>query len=333
MPGRLRGLLREPGGHLTCWDEWTTRLRVRRPVHVCTACARHACMHRRTCTPAPPAPPHRMRPCTAAGLHAHLSLELALGLLGGPRLSALASHAGQSLPCYVSAAAAQPAAAQPGPLPVSAGTCAGRALIGRAATVRGGGLTYTIDVGTGTRSASSTMCTREPPQGSAAHRRSASSSSTTLSGLAGPPRASGSALGLQPAWVPANGSAAHRQTGSRPACACACTSETTACTSGLTRTQSTAGGSQRHRAAIDRAPSVKERRAEAAERAHELGTAGHRCEQVKNEYLPLLLACCYADDPARGGSRRGSHRQAQYRHRCLPRAFRLANQLTSLPAD
>ena len=193
-------------------------------------------MHRRTCTPAPPAPPHRTRPCTTAGLLAHLPLELALGLLGGPRLSALASHAGQSLPCYVSAAAAQPAAAQPGPLPVSAGTCAGRALAGRAATVRGGGLTYTIGVGTGTRSASSTMCARVPPQGSAAHR----------------------------------------QTGSRPACVCACNSVATACLSGLTRTQSAGGGSQRHRVAVDRAPSAKERRAEAAERAHVLGTAGHR---------------------------------------------------------
>ena len=81
------------------------------------------------------APPHlhHRTAATAARLHtvitytrAGLTLELELGLLGGPRLSKLPNHAGQTLPHYAAAAAA-PA--------------------GRSATMRGGGLTYPASIG------------------------------------------------------------------------------------------------------------------------------------------------------------------------------------------
>ena len=97
--------------------------------------------------------------CTTAPLHlrlvhaAGLSLELELGLLGGPRLRSLPSHAGQTLPHYAAAAAA-PAGRLATRLEPGTSTRSrrrsrrrSRALtLTRSATMRGGGLTYPTSV-------------------------------------------------------------------------------------------------------------------------------------------------------------------------------------------
>ena len=94
------------------------------PVHCRTPPRTPACapphLHQRTAATA--ARQHTVITYTPAGL----TLELELGLLGGPRLSKLPNHAGQTLPHYAAAAAA-PA--------------------GRSATMRGGGLTYPASIG------------------------------------------------------------------------------------------------------------------------------------------------------------------------------------------
>jgi len=110
-----------------------------------TSPAQPAARPRSACATAPP----HLRLVHAAGL----PLELELGLLGGPRLRSLPSHAGQTLPHYAAAAAAPAGRSatrfEPGTSTRSRRRSRrrNRALTPtRSATMRGGGLTYPTSV-------------------------------------------------------------------------------------------------------------------------------------------------------------------------------------------
>ena len=114
-------------------------------VHRRTRAAHPAARPRSACATAPP----HLRLVHAAGL----PLELELGLLGGPRLRSLPSHAGQTLPHYAAAAAAPAGRSatrfEPGTSTRSRRRSRrrNRALTPtRSATMRGGGLTYPTSV-------------------------------------------------------------------------------------------------------------------------------------------------------------------------------------------